>query len=231
MRDRSSECAKGESGHRASPPQRIAVDSERDEPQRTQHQASLRSRRVAELERELEFTKSKLSCAIHELEIANEDRKSVNAKLAALNGVLWQTLARRRTCLDLEGASCSVEIARLEFAGLTNRQRQVMELVLAGRANKHIAADLGISQRTVESHRARVMKKTGAKSLPALARMALAGASNNTHEDMAQARLRDFRAAMPTVGSFRVYRGSLGDRYSTTVAAGRIDDPQNDGTL
>jgi len=83
MPDGSSECAKGESGHRASPPQRIAVDSERDEPQRTQHQASLRSRRVAELERELEFTKSKLSCAIHELEIANEDRKSVNAKLAA----------------------------------------------------------------------------------------------------------------------------------------------------
>ena len=51
---------------------------------------------------------------------------------------------------------------------LTSRQRQVMDLIVAGHMNKEIAWRLGISQRTVENHRATVMKKTGAKSLPDL---------------------------------------------------------------
>jgi two-component system, chemotaxis family, CheB/CheR fusion protein len=55
---------------------------------------------------------------------------------------------------------------------LTPRQRQIMNMVLAGHPSKNIAADLGISQRTVESHRAAIMKKTGSRSLPALARLA-----------------------------------------------------------
>jgi two-component system CheB/CheR fusion protein len=61
---------------------------------------------------------------------------------------------------------------------LTSRQRQIMEMVLAGHPSKNIAADLGISQRTVENHRASVMKRMGAGSLPALARLALAAASD-----------------------------------------------------
>jgi len=60
------------------------------------------------------------------------------------------------------------------FQGLTPRQRQIMVLVLSGHPSKNIAADLGISQRTVESHRAAIMRKSGSKSLPALARLALA---------------------------------------------------------
>ena len=64
---------------------------------------------------------------------------------------------------------------------LTRRQRQIMELVLAGHPSKNIAADLNLSQRTVESHRAQIMRKTGTKSLPALARLALtAGAAGAT---------------------------------------------------
>jgi len=59
---------------------------------------------------------------------------------------------------------------------LTTRQREVMDLVLAGHPSKNIAADLGISQRTVENHRASIMKRTGARSLPALARLAVAAA-------------------------------------------------------
>jgi two-component system CheB/CheR fusion protein len=62
------------------------------------------------------------------------------------------------------------------FACLTRRQRQVMAMVLAGHPSKNIAADLGISQRTVENHRASIMKKAGVRSLPALARLALAAA-------------------------------------------------------
>jgi two-component system CheB/CheR fusion protein len=70
------------------------------------------------------------------------------------------------------------EDATTHLAGLTARQRQIMELVLAGQPSKNIAADLGISQRTVENHRASIMKRTGSKSLPALARLALAAATN-----------------------------------------------------
>jgi len=62
------------------------------------------------------------------------------------------------------------------LSGLTQRQRQIMEMVLAGHPSKNIAADLGISQRTVENHRASIMKRTGSKSLPALARLAVAAA-------------------------------------------------------
>jgi two-component system CheB/CheR fusion protein len=68
------------------------------------------------------------------------------------------------------------ETAANRVAGLTPRERQVMDLVLAGHPSKNIAADLGISQRTVENHRAAIMKKTGAKCLPALVRFALAAA-------------------------------------------------------
>ncbi|WP_271606039.1 chemotaxis protein CheB [Bradyrhizobium sp. CCBAU 11434] len=72
------------------------------------------------------------------------------------------------------------EAAANHIAALTPRQRQIMDMVLAGHPSKNIAADLGISQRTVETHRASIMKKTGVKSLPALARLALAAAENVT---------------------------------------------------
>jgi two-component system CheB/CheR fusion protein len=76
------------------------------------------------------------------------------------------------------------ENAADHIAGLTARQRQIMELVLAGHPSKNIAVDLGISQRTVENHRASIMRKTGTKSLPALARLALAAAWNESDEPL-----------------------------------------------
>ncbi len=76
------------------------------------------------------------------------------------------------------------EEATNRLADLTPRQRQILDLVLAGHPSKNIAADLGISRRTVENHRAAIMKKTGAKSIPALARLAIASAFNElTSED------------------------------------------------
>ena len=66
--------------------------------------------------------------------------------------------------------------ACLDF--LTPRQHQIMDLVLAGERSKNIALDLGISRRTVENHRAAIMKKTGSKSIPALARLAFMSAMN-----------------------------------------------------
>ncbi len=75
---------------------------------------------------------------------------------------------------DATKLSARREAATISIAGLTTRQRQVMDLVLAGHPSKNIATDLGVSQRTVENHRAAVMKKTGSRSIPALIRLALA---------------------------------------------------------
>jgi two-component system CheB/CheR fusion protein len=73
---------------------------------------------------------------------------------------------------DVDAAAAYREKAVIQIASLTPRQRQVMDLVLAGVPSKNIAFDLGIAQRTVETHRASIMERTGAKSVPALARLA-----------------------------------------------------------
>jgi two-component system, LuxR family, response regulator FixJ len=60
---------------------------------------------------------------------------------------------------------------------LTPREREVLRMLVAGKANKVIAAELGISERTVEIHRQRVMKKLEARSLSQVVRMALVAGS------------------------------------------------------
>jgi two-component system CheB/CheR fusion protein len=70
--------------------------------------------------------------------------------------------------------------AMAKIALLTSRQHQIMDRVLAGEPSKNIACDLGISQRTVENHRASIMTKTGVRSIPALARLAMTAASAKT---------------------------------------------------
>jgi two-component system CheB/CheR fusion protein len=75
--------------------------------------------------------------------------------------------------------------AAQRVSSLTPRQHEIMDMVLDGHPSKDIAADLGISQRTVDTHRASIMKKTGSKSIPALARMALAAKAHATLEPAA----------------------------------------------
>lgn len=78
----------------------------------------------------------------------------------------------------LKGASARTgdkdqEDAKARFEKLTDRERDVLKLVVAGDANKVIAHKLGISPRTVEIHRGRLMEKTGVQSLAELVRLAL----------------------------------------------------------
>jgi FixJ family two-component response regulator len=64
---------------------------------------------------------------------------------------------------------------RARLATLTPREREVMHLMTLGKPNKVMAAELGLSQRTVEIHRAHVMEKSGATSVAQLVRMLLDG--------------------------------------------------------
>jgi FixJ family two-component response regulator len=73
-----------------------------------------------------------------------------------------------------EEASAQESLSR-RMENLTDRERDVMALAVAGHPNKEIARLLGISHRTVEIHRARVMHKTGATNLLELARIAESG--------------------------------------------------------
>ena len=62
---------------------------------------------------------------------------------------------------------------RERFESLTPREREVLALVASGKPNKVMAGDLGLSQRTVEIHRARVMEKMGVSSLAQLVRIVM----------------------------------------------------------
>jgi FixJ family two-component response regulator len=78
-------------------------------------------------------------------------------------------IARDHAWLEDEKAMAGV---RARFETLTPREREVMASVVAGRLNKQIAYEIGVSEITVKVHRGQVMRKMQAASLPDLARMA-----------------------------------------------------------
>jgi len=89
-----------------------------------------------------------------------------DALMASINRALVQ--AR-----DLTRRSSAQKAAAAAIASLTPRERKVMDLVVEGLPNKQIAFKLNISRRTVETHRAAVMKRTGVESLPDLIRLVM----------------------------------------------------------
>lgn len=88
--------------------------------------------------------------------------------LAAVN------MARQRACAlrEVEEKKASV-VRRLD--SLTAREAQVMHLVVAGRLNKQIAADLGIMEKTIKVHRGRMMAKLGVRTVADLVRLVVSG--------------------------------------------------------
>ena len=80
-------------------------------------------------------------------------------------------LQRGRICGNLN-ATCSSAELQARFNSLTLREREVFTLVVTGRPNKQIAAQLELSEMTVKVHRSHITRKMRAKSLVDLVRMA-----------------------------------------------------------
>ena len=71
----------------------------------------------------------------------------------------------------MAGETALADLSR-RFGELTGREREVMRHVVAGRPNKQIAYDLGVSEATIKAHRGQVMEKMGARSVAELVRLA-----------------------------------------------------------
>ena len=95
--------------------------------------------------------------------------------LDRINGALKQDGENRATIQK------HAELRR-RAASLTAREREVLALVVDGKANKVVAIDLGLSERTIEIHRANVMDKMGARSVAHLVKMHLTLEADNARE-------------------------------------------------
>ena len=88
-----------------------------------------------------------------------------------------QTALRRNA--ELRRRQTERDAARARFAGLSQREREVLDLIVAGHPNKVVAVRLGISENTVEKHRAAIMRKTGADHVGELIRLAVVSSPGN----------------------------------------------------
>ncbi|MYN05499.1 response regulator [Pseudoduganella sp. DS3] len=84
--------------------------------------------------------------------------------LDAVNAAIEKDIARRES-------QASSQLLLRRFEGLTDRERQVMQLVTTGLLNKQVAFELGLSEITIKLHRASVMRKMDASSLADLVKM------------------------------------------------------------
>jgi FixJ family two-component response regulator len=78
---------------------------------------------------------------------------------------LEKAIARHETALALKG---ELEALRTRLSTLTPRQRQVFEIIVRGKTNKHVARELGSTERTIKAHRKEIMEKMKVQSLAQL---------------------------------------------------------------
>ncbi len=116
---------------------------------------------------------SDLATAVLAMRRGASDFVTKPVRVRVLLEVLERAMAHAKDCGKRSAAQAE---AAERLAGLTQRQREILDRVLAGEPSKNIAADLGISRRTVEVHRAAIMRQLKAKSLPALVRLVLTAA-------------------------------------------------------
>ena len=102
---------------------------------------------------------------------ADEDFIEKPFKEDELVGLVERMLDRAR--VDFSGSTRSRPAATRCLSRLTTREAQVLERIVAGRLNKQIADDLGISIKTVEAHRANIMEKLNANTVADLLKIAL----------------------------------------------------------
>ena len=73
---------------------------------------------------------------------------------------------------EMRGLKSKLDVVRAHVAALTPREREVFLLVIRGNPNKHVARELGCTERTVKAHRHRVMEKMQVRTLPELVSLA-----------------------------------------------------------
>jgi len=86
-----------------------------------------------------------------------------------LLGTIRRAIAHHEAARDAQGR---LDVARARLALLTPREREVFELVVRGKTNKHVALELGTTERTIKAHRHRVMEKIKVQSLAELVSLA-----------------------------------------------------------
>jgi FixJ family two-component response regulator len=103
-----------------------------------------------------------VSTTVHAIKAGAEDFliKPVNSD--QLLGSIEKAIARHETALALKG---ELEALRARLSTLTPRQRQVFEIIVRGKTNKHAARELGSTERTIKAHRQVIMEKMNVQSV------------------------------------------------------------------
>jgi FixJ family two-component response regulator len=110
-----------------------------------------------------------VSTTVHAIKAGAEDFliKPVNSD--QLLGSIEKAIARHETALPLKG---ELEALRARLSTLTPRQRQVFEIIVRGKTNKHAARELGSTERTIKAHRQVIMEKMNVQSVVQLVTIA-----------------------------------------------------------
>ena len=116
---------------------------------------------------------SQLEAAVRAMKIGAADVISKPIDTEHLLADIREVLHRDAHLGPLPGGKPSIEVR--DFAQLTPREREVLQLISNGQSNKEAGRVLGISPRTIEVHRARVMEKLGARNTADLMRIVLTG--------------------------------------------------------